>query len=460
MSRTNDGDDVQLEPPLARHPDTQPAVEDRSYLVFFAGALLMALGGGFLLAVVLSAAVSGAVHVPQDATRLTQAHGWAQLQGWAGLFVAGMALRLMPRFAGRKPLPASLNLAVFSLLFSGAVLRVAAQSAGDGPAAGALMLGASLLFAAGAAAVAGILSVTFLRGRKRDESWRYFAWAGAVWWAVWAALTIEAGVKARHHALVPPPLDEAMIWGVMLGAIGNFVWAVQSRSVPVFFGRRPPAPRALAIPGALFNAGAAIVILAWLIDRQNPPLRLTAAGLALAGFAMIWLAPVAGSVWGQAVRLRPRARAASRYVLAANGATVAAGVLLLAAGGATVVTGELEWPGFRDAARHAIGLGMITALIFGMARLVAPAFALERAEARGPSLADHVAWWAIVAAIVLRVLAGLLRDGLSLEGRMHLSAAAGALAWVAVAAFALGVLRAVRKEPAMRALLAAAPRRG
>lgn len=455
MSRDRTNDDVQLEPPLARHPDMQPAVEDRSYVIFFAGALVLALGGGFLLAIIVSLVLSGTVDFPQDGTRLTQAHGWAQLQGWAGLFVAGMALRLMPRFAGRKPIPAWLNVTVFALLFSGAAIRAAAQSSGDGSGAGAFILGGSLLFAAGATTVAAALAVTFVLGRKRAEAWRYFAWAGAAWWAVWAALTVKAGVEARDHALVPPALDEAMTWLVMLGAIGNFVWAVQSRSVPVFFGRRPPSPRAVAIPGVALNLGAGLVVGAWLLDTDAPSLRLTAAGLALAGVALAWLAPVAGSAWGTASRLRPRARAAARYVLAANLATLVAGVLLFATGAASLASGELEWFGFRDAARHAIGLGMITALIFGMAQLVAPVFALERAEAREPSLVDHAAWWAIAGAIVLRVLVGLLYDELSIEGRMHLSATAGALAWIAVAAFALSVVRAIRKEPAMRELLAA-----
>lgn len=457
MSRNNE--DLQLEPPLARHADVQPAVEDRSYVIFFAGALVMALGGGFLLAVIVSLLLSGAIDFPQDGTRLTQAHGWAQLQGWAGLFVAGMALRLLPRFAGRKPISARINLAVFALLFGGVVARTAAQSSGDGAGAGAVILVANVLFGAGALVVAGALAVTLALGRKRPEAWRYLAWAGGAWWAVWAVLAVKAGLDARDHALVPIALNDALAWAVMLGAVGNFVWAVQSRSVPVFFGRKPPSPRAIAIPAVMLNAGAALIVLAWLADTSAPPVRLTSAGLALAGGGVVWLAPLAGSVWGRATRLRPRARAASRYVLAANVSAVVAGALLVATGVASLVTGELEWAGFRDAARHAIGLGMITALIFGMAQLVAPVFALERAEAHGPGLIDHVAWWGIVAAIVLRVSVGLLQDEMALDGRMHLSATAGTLAWVAVAAFALSVYRAVRKEPAMRELLAAPVRR-
>ncbi|KAA0224226.1 hypothetical protein EDM76_13210, partial [bacterium] len=97
--------DFQIEPPVARHADVVPAVEDRSYIVFVLGALVMALLGGFLLSVVISLSLSGTISWGEERLpQMTQAHGWAQLQGWAGLFVAGMALRLMPRFAGRPPI--------------------------------------------------------------------------------------------------------------------------------------------------------------------------------------------------------------------------------------------------------------------------------------------------------------------------------------------------------------------
>jgi hypothetical protein len=188
--------------------------------------------------------------------------------------------------------------------------------------------------------------------------------------------------------------------------------------------------------------------------------RLYGGGLALAGVSVAFLVPTAGAAWGRATRLRPRARAAARYVLVANLAGLAGGLLLAVTGLATLISGDLELAYFRDAARHAIGLGLITSLIFGMARLVAPVFALERAEARGPDRVDTAAWSAITAAIILRTAAPLLHNSLNLAHRTDAAAASGALAWLAVALFALSVVRALRREPAMHDLLTARAAQG
>lgn len=451
-------DDIQLEPPVARHPEFAPAVEDRSYIIFVAGALVVALAGGFLLSVLLPLTLSGVLDWPGRSVFLVQAHGWAQLQGWAGLFVAGMAIRLIPRFAGRKPIPARINVAIFVLLFSAVVTRTLAQSFLSGRTLEVTLLAASVVAAVGAIGVAAVLAVTLSLGRKKQEPWRYFAWAGAVWWVAWAVLLVLAGTRAfDSQGLVPPHLDDAMAWAVMMGAIGNFIFGVQSRSVPVFFGRKTPSLARVAVPAVLLNAGALAVLLSRLAEGATEQ-RLLGGGLASAGIALAWLAPVAGSVHGRATRLRPRARAAARYVLAANIAALVAGLLLVWSGTASLISGEFEAFGLRDAARHAFGLGPITMLIVGMAQLVAPVFALERAEARPPGIVDHVAWWGLLSALALRILAGLLVevDQVELTSRMHLAALSGALAWVGLAMFALSVIRAIRKEPAMRELLRSA----
>ncbi|HEY4668233.1 MAG TPA: hypothetical protein VIH05_00505 [Tepidiformaceae bacterium] len=455
---TPGSDDIQLDPPLARHSEFAPAVEDRSYIIFVGGALVMALGGGFLLSVLLPLTLSGTLDWPGRSIFLLQAHGWAQLQGWAGLFVAGMAIRLIPRFAGRKPIPARINIGIFLLLFGGAAGRTLAQSLLSGSALETAVLVSSVPAALGTLGVAAILAVTLSLGRKKREPWRFLAWAGAIWWAAWAVLLVRAGFRAfDNQGIVPPQFDDAMAWAVMLGAIGNFIFGVQSRSVPVFFGRKTPSIARVAVPAVLLNAGAATVLLSRMAEGAIEQ-RLLGAGLASAGIALLWLPPVAGSVRGRATRLRPRARAAARYVLAANISGVVAGLLLLWAGTASLVSGEFEAFGVRDAARHAFGLGLITMLIVGMAQLIAPVFALERAEPRPPGMVDHIAWWGLLSAVVLRVIAGLLveADQVDLTSRMHLAALSGVLAWIGLAMFALSVIRAVRKEPAMRELLRAA----
>ncbi|MCL6644726.1 MAG: formate dehydrogenase subunit gamma, partial [Dehalococcoidia bacterium] len=100
----------------------------------------------------------------------------------------------------------------------------------------------------------------------------------------------------------------------------------------------------------------------------------------------------------------------------------------------------------RDAARHLFGLGLITMLILGMARLIAPVFAVARTESRGAGFPEHAPFWLLAAALVVRAGAGLASGTASYEAWMHAAALAGVLAWLAIAVFAADVLTAARNE--------------
>lgn len=446
-------DEIALEPPLSRNAGVTPAVEDRSYLGFIAAALAAALGGGFLMAVWMPLAATGAVGGQDRVPWLIQAHGWVQVQGWAGLFVAGMAVRLMPRFAGRPPVGRNVTLPLLAALGLPVALRMTLQPWATGTLAEATAAAIGVLSAVGAAGVAAILAWTLGKGRKARDPWRYFAWAGTAWWAVLAAMLLTWGVRAaRNEGLAPVAWDDVMTWVVLLGPIGNFIWSVQSRSVPIFFGRKTPTWRQAVVPGVAYNAGAALVALSLLFEGETAA-RLSGSGMALAGAGMVWLPVIAGSVWGQAKRLRPRAKPAARFVLGANIAAVVAGVLLVWAGAQTALDAEYAKFAARDAARHVVGIGLVTMLILGMARLVAPVFALERTESGVPKLYERAPFWLLLGALVLRGGSALLAEQISYDARMHSAATAGALAWLAIAIFAVSVLRAVRAEPATRRAL-------
>jgi hypothetical protein len=248
---------------------------------------------------------------------------------------------------------------------------------------------------------------------------------------------------------VPPAWDDTVTWVVLLGPIGNFIWSVQSRSVPIFFGRKTPTRRQALVPGIAYNAGAALLALSLLVEGVNAA-RMAGAGLVGAGAGMAWLAVIAGSVWGRATRLRPRAKPAANFVLAANISAVVAGALLVWAGAETFADGAYAAFPARDAARHTVGIGLVTMLIMGMARLVAPVFALERTESGVPRLYERAPFWLLLTALVLRAGSGLLAEQISYDARMHSAATAGVLAWAAIAIFALSVARAIRAEPATK----------
>ncbi|HXU25421.1 MAG TPA: hypothetical protein VN697_15470 [Tepidiformaceae bacterium] len=447
-------DDIQLEPPTVRHRDVVPAVEDRSYLAYIGSALFVALAGGFLLAIVLPLAETGTIPWEDRVPLLIQAHGWAQLQGWAGLFVAGMAMRLMPRFAGRKPLKRSVTVPVLVLLVASVVVRTVAEPFIDGAAGDWLVLVAAVSGALGTVATGGALFYTLVRGRRKQEPWRYFALAGAAWWVAWAAFILAAGIRAYSNGRFTPfALDDALTWMVLIGPVGNFIWAVQSRSVPVFFGRKTPKLRHVVVPGVALNLGGVLIAASLLPVSDSASARLVGLGLLASGIGFAWLPPLAGSVWGTAHRLRPRARSAARYVLAANIAAMGAGILLVWAGSESAWRGAYEAVGVRDAARHTLGLGLITLLIIGMAQLVAPLFALERAEARKPGLVERGPFWLLIAATLIRVYGALATGHMNEDARLHLVSSAGVLAWLAIALFAVLVVRARRREPRMKAIL-------
>ncbi len=70
MPKTDAGrsGDILLDSPMARHAEVVPAIEDRSYLSFIAGAMASAILGGFVLAVILSLSQAG-VLLPQFGRR-------------------------------------------------------------------------------------------------------------------------------------------------------------------------------------------------------------------------------------------------------------------------------------------------------------------------------------------------------------------------------------------------------
>mgnify|MGYP007111999570 CR=1 FL=1 len=157
MGRTSD---IAIEPPTAAGPGIVRAVEDRSYLGFIAAALASVLFGGLVFAVWIPLTMSGTVGGAGRLAWMVQAHGWVQVQGWAGLFVAGMAIRLIPRFAGRRPVPRRVTIPLLAVLAVPVVLRIALQTTARGGTADVVAMAIGVTTAAGAIGVAAVLAVT------------------------------------------------------------------------------------------------------------------------------------------------------------------------------------------------------------------------------------------------------------------------------------------------------------
>ncbi|HEU4751910.1 MAG TPA: hypothetical protein VFU47_02300, partial [Armatimonadota bacterium] len=113
---------------------------------------------------------------------LVQAHGNAQLYGWCGLFILGIAGHSLPRML-QRPAPAPwLARAVFGLLLSGILLDLIAQPLAARPGFGAAYVAAMLLQWAGVSLFAGYLARTI---RVPREPYLGFITAGGAW--LWLA---------------------------------------------------------------------------------------------------------------------------------------------------------------------------------------------------------------------------------------------------------------------------------
>jgi len=303
--------------------------------------------------------------------------------------------------------------------------------------------------------LATILAWTW-QGRKPHDPWRYFAWAGTAWWGVLAILLVAWGIRAAtNEGLAPVAWDDVANWVVVLGPIGNFIWSVQSRSVPIFFGRKTPTWRQAVVPGVAYNAGAALVALS-LVFEGEAAARLSGGGLLLAGTGMVWLPVIAGSVWGRAKRLRPRAKPAARFVLGANIAAVCGSVLVWA-GRKRWETASMRLPRAGRGTAHRGARDDYDADP-GHGAAGSAGVRLERRKP-GTALYERAPFWLLLVALVLRAGSALLADQISYDARMHSAAAAGVLAWLAIAIFAVSVLRAARAEPATKRALEALARK-
>lgn len=422
--------------------------DDRPLLPFMATALAFALGAGFVLAILAPLAAADTLPWQTHYLALVQAHGAAQLEGFAGLFVIGMGLRLAPRFSGVSQPPHRVSFVVYGLVVGGLAIRVLAGVFTSGASDGLLRL-AGVLTAAGHVAFAATLLAILWGGKRHSTgSWWWLMLFGAVATLAWG-IVAGAGLWRAEHGVMPAEAARAATWLALLGGIGAFTWGVQAQTVPVFYGRKRPPIARTAAPTALLALGTGLAVAGALLQDDA----LSAPAFILAGCGVVTLTLLAGAVTGAPHRLRPRAQPMARFILAANRWAVAGGVLVILAG-TRLATGT-GLAGFEDAGRHALTVGFVTSLISGIASLVAPMFAVERVVPGERRAEVYLAFPALQAAALIRVGAALLAGEVGETGRQHALALSGALAWFAVAAFAYSLIRAVRNAPKAKGIIIA-----
>ncbi len=432
----------------ARYAPT-PWARQRLYRPFVRAALVVGLTLGFTLgAAMLGEQAAGSDAIPWAGA--VQPHGVAQVFGWAGLFVFGIASHVVPRFRGNAriafPWPQRAGLALI-------LMAIALRAGGQFAVAGgdAAWLGAGAIAASGPALLAGVavlaaaLAGPLRRGTPSAVPFERWAWAGLAWAVVAAALhlALTARMARDGSAVASPSLDAAVVSAGTFGFLGDFLFGVSLRASAGFLRLQARRARVERVAFVAVNAGVAWTTVA---AAAAAP-----AGVA-AGGTLLW---AAGAV-AFAVALRvfdparppatrggappeapPGADAAPAtyarfawFLRAAYGWLVVAAVLLVVAAvedlaGAARPLRAL--PGL-----HTFAMGFVTMTIFGFAARVLPLF--EGRPLPMPRAMD-AAFALLNASVVLRLAGGVIAAGatatLALSGVLGLAALAcfAVVAW-------------------------------
>ena len=392
--------------------------------VFAVTALAIALTAGFGLGLwLLLARVWGLTLFGANWLALVQVHGLIQLFGFAGLFAMGIGLNAIPRFRGGPSTSPRLGWAVYVLTLAGLALRAIAQPMPELPGRDAFLAigGASLVTGTSLFAASALRS---LRGDRNPHRADELLMAAGIAILPVGALLVALEMLGTTPVTVDQATDDRALWVMLLGSLATMIFGVWARLAPGFIASVPFRRRPLIAGGAVWLLGVALFALG-----------VGAGAVAmLAGLAMVTVAVglFAPSIARQ--RLAGHARL-TRIGVRSAFAWAFAGLAILAVGPLGVADSYLQI----SAARHALGLGFVTLMIYAVASRALPAFLGRRLwSARLQVITLTLANVGVAARVIPQLLGA---GGAASAALIGLS---GLIAYTALVLFAINVLRTVR----------------
>jgi hypothetical protein len=302
------------------------------------------------------------------------AHGEAQLWGFIGLFIIGIALRYLPVATSRSAVPrwlARVELALLVFGTAGAFVWsvVPRRASWLGPASGAsLAMAAAIYFAIALAYVGGKLRAT----------WPRFIIAAASWLVIWAGYTLW--LRANLAAAGPGAYSESarlkLLELAVFGFAMNSIYGFGLRLLPGLLGIGSPTSTPIEITCWLHNMGAAVLVAA----EEAPWARAFGAGAIAAGAALYVIGmrglrgrrPPPSAERAVAARPEIGERFLRRYVQLAFVWLLVSLTMLAASGARSIWSHQAPSHAFIGAARHALTVGFMTTLILGVAQRLLP----------------------------------------------------------------------------------------
>lgn len=435
-------------------------------------ALVLSLTGGFGMAAALAAHEALGIGLERWWPVLVQVHGHVQIFGWLGLFIMGVSLYFLPRFAGvplRSPAAARLSAA---LITSGLVGRGLAQV---GMFAGVDAWG-PVLRAASVAQLAGVMlyvalvldCITTARPeREAFHALRLCFLSMLVGWVASTALIAWHSMLAVEQMGFLHPLWNQLGLDLFIGfVLLPVAFAFSIRTFPLY----------LRLPAVRWHVGrlVGLFLVGQTLQSVVAAAELVGGGHSSATASVLWLGPAGQLLKGVAILLfiwrldlltrrqpawinerdgtppeqprlhrQPRAHLpdygefghfewhiylAYAFLVLAAGLEVHSGAGLLSAAWSPVPT---------DALRHVYLAGFGTLLLLGMAPRMLPGFWRLRNPASARLI--DVSFVLAASAAVLRVAPGLAPSGPWHDALQWGYGVSGLLGWLAVAALAINL---------------------
>lgn len=353
-----------------------PWLTQRLYRPYVKWSLVVALTLGFTTGAGMLLMPALEVSVGMSWTTYTQAHGVAQIFGWSGLFLMGMAFHIVPRFRGRSvkfPWP---QRAVLVSLLLGIALRFIGQTAPSLAISDLLLVTSGVSLALSICLFVVIIGQALRGGTAPHGPPEAWLWMSLLWSVVAVGLHLVTVVQMASAYLPVAPLflNRAFVHAALVGFIGNFIFGISIRSLPAVLAL-PPSRLKLGRLGFLaMNTGVLLTILGWLV-APAPWMLVSGALLELMGFAAFTAA-----IRLYSHRIRPRAYALGAYQRYEWYVRSAYAWLLVAGTLRTWSTLADVWPiigpptDLAAPVLHVLALGFVTMMIMGMAARMLPAF--------------------------------------------------------------------------------------
>ncbi len=299
----------------------------------------------------------------------TQAHGHAQVFGWVGLFIMGVAYYAVTKFKNVPLKHFKLAYGSFYLMVIGILLRSIAQPLADQTFWGLLNILSGILELMSAFIFFGLMFRTFRLSDMKHEFYEKYIHTSIGWLAALVTMDLIILIWMFIHRLtiIPQFYDNIILHMEIFGFITNMILGFSLRILPNFMGLKQPNEKLANQAFVIYNLG-----VLWRCAALPFPILSSVMELvAIAQFVIalnIFTKPVATH------QIQGVDNAYSWFIKTAYVWLAITGILVLGADIYKLVSAADIAHAYIGAYRHAITVGFITTLMLGVAYRILPIF--------------------------------------------------------------------------------------